>query len=92
MPPLIRHRQINSAIDNARQPRYNQFMTNYAMFRCQFCDGQIDPDAGGTMHLVTGWVNVGSNSGLRVVEKNWKYAHKVCVETKPIKEQVETLF
>jgi hypothetical protein len=67
-------------------------MSTYAMFRCQFCDGQIDPDAGGTMHLVTGWVNVGSNSGLRVVEKNWKYAHKVCVETKPVKEQVETLF
>lgn len=44
------------------------------------------------MHLVTGWVNVGTNSNLKVVEKNWKYAHKVCVETKPVKEQVETLF
>ena len=44
------------------------------------------------MQLVTGWVTVGANSGLRIVEKNWKYAHRVCVETKPIKEQVETLF
>jgi hypothetical protein len=67
-------------------------MSTYAMFRCTFCDHPINPDDGGTMHLVTGWVNVGANSNLKVVEKNWKYAHKVCVETKPVKEKVETLF
>jgi hypothetical protein len=67
-------------------------MSTYAMFRCTFCDHPVDPDGNGTMHLVTGWVTVGANSHLKIVEKNWKYAHRVCVETKPIKEQVETLF
>ena len=67
-------------------------MSTYVPYRCSFCDYPIDPNDGGTMQLVTGWVTVGANSNLRVVEKNWKYAHKVCVEIKPIKEQVETLF
>ena len=67
-------------------------MSNYVMYRCEFCNQEVNPEASGVMHLVTGWVNVGTNSNLKVVEKNWRYAHRICVETKPVKEQVETLF
>jgi hypothetical protein len=62
------------------------------LFHCVYCGGPVSPDQSGTAHLVTAWVRQGRTSIMRVKEKQYQYAHVVCVESPPKAEQEESLF
>lgn len=85
---LIHHR-CSKTLASEQKPRYIVFMN---LFHCVFCDNPVDPDQAGTAHLITAWVRVGKTAVMKVQEKQYQYAHAICVEAPGKKEQTETLF
>jgi hypothetical protein len=61
------------------------------LYNCVVCAHPLDPTAEGTWHQVTCWVKVGKTGGIKQVEKLYRYAHGICVESPP-KEQAMSLF
>jgi predicted GNAT superfamily acetyltransferase len=61
------------------------------MYQCVVCDQPIDPNASGTFHQVTCWVEVGKRTNIKNIDKLYRYAHRICVEA-PSVGQSERLF
>jgi hypothetical protein len=62
------------------------------LYHCDICGGALLPDQSGIAHLITGWVRNGKTSLMRITEKQYRYAHAICVESPPKVEQTESLF
>ncbi|NBO55971.1 MAG: hypothetical protein EBU84_15610 [Actinobacteria bacterium] len=86
--PVIRHRR-SKTLASGQKPRYILSMN---LFLCSMCNGPVDPDGPGVAHLVTAWVKSGKTTVLKVKEKQYQYAHSICVETSGKTQQAETLF
>ncbi len=82
------HRR-NKTFAPGRKPRYIDSMN---LFHCVFCSNPVDPDQPGIAHLVTAWVRVGKTAVIKVQDKQYQYAHAICVEAPGKKEQEEKLF
>jgi len=62
------------------------------LYHCEICGHPVDPSHTNVAHLVTAWLKGGRGAVVRVVEKQYRYAHVVCAESTPKAEQVEKLF
>ena len=56
------------------------------MFQCVVCGYSVDPKAESTAELVTGWLVKGRI--LKTVSSTYRFAHKVCIESKPPDNQI----
>lgn len=49
-----------------------------ARYKCELCDEEIDPKAGSTLRLLTGWVK-GSGNNIKTIETNhYRFVHDFC--------------
>lgn len=49
-----------------------------ARYKCEICDEEIDPKAGSTLRLLTGWVK-GSGNNIKNIETNhYRFVHDFC--------------
>lgn len=62
----------------------------YEQYKCAFCDHAVDPKGESTAELVTGWVIKGRF--VKQTERTWRFAHKVCVDYKPVNDSQGNLF
>lgn len=62
----------------------------YEHYKCEFCGYPVDPKGESTAELVTVWLVKGR--AIKNVQKTWRYAHKVCVESPVKNESQDSLF
>ena len=62
----------------------------YEQYRCLFCNVVLDPKHDSVAELVTGWVIKGRF--VKQTERTWRFAHKVCVDYKPVDDSQGNLF
>lgn len=49
-----------------------------ARYKCEICDGEIDPKAGSTLKMITGWIK-GSANTIKYMETNhYRFVHDFC--------------
>ena len=56
------------------------------MFQCVVCGYSLDPKSESTAELMSGWVVKGKM--IKVVSSTYRFAHKVCMGTKPPDNQI----